>query len=390
MLICHVIPNLLTGGAETMLYRLLRHWRRADAGHAVVTLTAEEGPLGDRIRELGVPVFACRMAKPAPGVRSVARLLRIVSQLRPSLLHGWLYHGNLAAWLAGRLQRPPIPVLWSVHGMNGNLRREKPGTRLVIRLGGLLAGTVGAVVAPTQAAAAIHAEALGYRRARWERIPNGFDPLLFAPDARARLRVREELGAAPETLLVGMIGRYHPVKDHRNFLEAAARIPQASVRFVLAGRGVDSANPALSALIERLGLRGRVHLLGERADLPALLPALDIAVSSSVSECFPLSIGEAMACGVPCVVTRAGDAPLLVGGAGLVAPPQDPQALAAACQELISAGPERRRALGLLARDRILTHFSLPAVAREYERLYRRLTRDREVSQETRICSLVR
>jgi glycosyltransferase involved in cell wall biosynthesis len=389
MLICHVIPNLLTGGAETMLYRLLRHWRGTESRHAVVALTAEAGPLGERIRELGVPVFACRMPKPVPGPAPVARLVRIVSQLHPSVLHGWLYHGNLAAWLAGRLRQPPLPVLWSVHGMNGDLRREKPGTRLVIRLGGLLAGTVAAVVAPTQAAAAIHAEALGYRRARWEWIPNGFDPDLFAPDPCARLRVRREFGVAPETLLAGMIGRYHPVKDHRNFLEAAALIPHANVRFVLAGRGVDAANPELAALVTRLGLAGRVHLLGERPDLPGLLPALDLAVSSSVSECFPLSIGEAMACGVPCVVTRVGDAPFLVGSAGLVVPPRDPQALAAACRELINAGPERRRALGRLARDRIVTHFSLPAVAQQYERLYRRLAQQEDISQETRVCRLV-
>jgi glycosyltransferase involved in cell wall biosynthesis len=272
--------------------------------------------------------------------------------------------------------------------MNADLRREKPGTRLVIRLGGLLAGTVPAVVAPTRAAAAVHAEALGYRRARWEWIPNGFDPAVFAPNAQARRRVREELGVAPETVLVGMIGRYHPVKDHRNFLEAAARIADDRVRFVLAGRGVDAANPELSALIGRLGLRGRVYLLGERQDLPALLPALDLAVSSSVSECFPLSIGEAMACGVPCVVTQAGDAPFLVGRAGLAAPPGDARALAAACRQLIEAGPERRRALGLLARDRILTHFSLPAVAQQYERLYRRLAQGGEVSEETCLCSL--
>ena len=105
--------------------------------------------------------------------------------------------------------------------------------------------------------------------------------------------------------------------------------------------------------------------------MPRINAVLDIACSSSWSEGFPNSIGEAMACGVPCVVTCVGDSDYLVGDTGLAVPARNPQALAQAICQLIEAGPAARRQLGAAARRRIESEFSLPAIARRYEELYR-------------------
>jgi glycosyltransferase involved in cell wall biosynthesis len=101
-----------------------------------------------------------------------------------------------------------------------------------------------------------------------------------------------------------------------------------------------------------------------------VLAALDIATSASYSEGFPNAIGEAMCCGVPCVVTDVGASASLVGEAGLVIPPRNAEALTAAWRELIDCGPDRRRELGLHGRERIATHFAMASVARHYEELY--------------------
>ncbi|HNR50781.1 MAG TPA: glycosyltransferase, partial [Deltaproteobacteria bacterium] len=121
-----------------------------------------------------------------------------------------------------------------------------------------------------------------------------------------------------------------------------------------------------------------IHLMGHRDDIPRVLNALDIASSSSISEGLPNAIGEAMATGVPCVVTDAGDSALLVGDTGIVVPKRDPEALCAAWQRLLDAGPDSRRAMGERARKRIMDHYSLQAMINRYEDLYRNLTSGRE------------
>jgi glycosyltransferase involved in cell wall biosynthesis len=101
-----------------------------------------------------------------------------------------------------------------------------------------------------------------------------------------------------------------------------------------------------------------------------LAAALDISVSSSWGESCPIVIGEAMACGVPCVVTDVGDAGWIVGDTGLVVPPRDAGALAVACETLIESGSQRRQAMGLLARTRVAEHFPLQSIMGRYEDLF--------------------
>jgi glycosyltransferase involved in cell wall biosynthesis len=139
---------------------------------------------------------------------------------------------------------------------------------------------------------------------------------------------------------------------------------------MLVGRGVDDDNTELRRLIQESGLAGRTHLLGERDDVPRLTAALDVFSLSSYCESFPNVIGEAMACGVPCVVTDVGDASLIVEETGRVVPPRDPSALAGAWAEMIELGEERRAALGRAALARVRGLFPVKSVVRRYEALY--------------------
>src|SRR5205085_6546417 len=132
------------------------------------------------------------------------------------------------------------------------------------------------------------------------------------------------------------------------------------VRFLLCGEGTE----AVAGAIAEAGLRDRFLLLGRRDDVPRIMNALDIAtLCSAAGEAFPLVVGEAMACGVPCVVTDLGDCSHVVGETGRVVPPQDPEALVRAWEELVVLAPEDRRRLGLAARQRIERLFSLRKIA---------------------------
>ena len=377
--VLHVINDLSIGGAEMMLYKLLSG---ADTGrfrHAVVSL-GRPSKLDERVEALGVPVqhIGMRPAKP-PTPTQLWRLASVVRRPAPDLIHGWMYHGCLAAGLARATAARRAPTVWSVHSCNDDLTLEKRMTAAIIRLCGRLSRSPARIVYVSEESRRRH-EAMGYRAGRAVVIPNGFDMTHFAPSSEARAAVRAELGVSEDHLLIGLIGRFHPMKDHINFLRAAALLSEdyPAARFLLVGREVDDYNPTLRGLIAECGLEGRAHLLGERADVHRLIAASDIcSLSSSYGESFPLVVGEAMACGVPCVVTDVGDAGVLVGETGLVVPPQDSAALAEAWRELIRLGPPGRIRLGEAARERIRENFLLASVIARYEALYREVLRDR-------------
>jgi glycosyltransferase involved in cell wall biosynthesis len=369
--IVHVISGLLTGGAESMLYKLLRHMNGARFEHVVVSLADGDWPMTARIESLGVPVLRCGMRVGLPDPVSAAKALRLIRGLGPDLLQGWMYHGNLAALAAAKLSAP-VPVVWNICATISTLRKAKLSTAVAIWLGARLSRWPGRIISDSKASARIHQDELKFCATRWEVIPNGFDTEQFQPCGQARAAVRAELSLPGDALLFGLIGRYHPVKDHAGFLEAAALLRRREPRahFLLAGRGVGD-NPVLAGQARELGLAGAVQFMAETMDVPRLASALDIAVSSSYSESLPTVIGEAMSCGVPCVVTDVGDSAWLVGDTGMVAPTRNPAALADACAQLAAAGAERRRALGQAARQRIIQEFSLDAFAARYERVYR-------------------
>jgi len=360
-----------------MLYKLLSHGDPRGFRPAVVSL-GRRSTLDARIEALGVPVYRIGMRPSSPPTpRQLGRLYSAVRRFKPDVIQGWMYHGCLAAELARASAARRAPVVWSVHSCNDDLTLEKRMTAAIIRLCARLSSRPARIIYVSEASRRQH-EAMGYSPENALVIPNGFDTTRFAPSTEARAAVRAELGVSEDELLIGLVGRFHPMKDHINFLRAASLLSEDNhaARFLLVGREVDADNPVLRRLLARWGLEGRAHLLGERSDIPRLIAASDIcSLSSSYGESFPLVVGEAMACGVPCVVTDVGDAAKLVGPTGLVVPPRDSEALAEAWRELIRLGSAGRAQLGEAARERVREHFHLAAVTGQYEALFRSVLR---------------
>lgn len=351
-----------------MLHKLLSRLDHSRFASAVVSLTPT-GRVGARIAGLGIAVESLGMKRGLPSPVALGRLGKVLRRMRPDVVQGWMYHGNVAAWLGRATHAGETPLICSVRHSLADLGGEKRTTRWMIRLGARVSRSSTAVVYNSDVAARQH-EALGYVKDRTVVIPNGFDVETFRPDAGARATLRNELGLGPDTVLIGLIGRYHPVKNHADFIRAGDSLKNTQAHFVMAGSGVDRRNEELMRRIRAAGLQDRVHLLGERDDMPNVHAALDIATSASTSEAFPNVIGEAMACGVPCVVTGVGDSAAVVGDTGVVVPPKDPQRLAGGWERLLSVSREERAQLGRRARQRIEQHYSLASVVRQYERLY--------------------
>lgn len=369
--VTHVISSLETGGAEMMLLKLLGASNHERWNARVVSLR-DRGTIGEEVEGCGVPVVTLGLKGSWPGPVAAWRLRRELRANAPSVLLGWMYHGNLAALFGSVLAGRQVPLLWNIRYTPGDLGLEKRTTAAAIRLSARLSGRATRIIYNSRAGATRH-EQLGYSATRAVVIPNGFDTERFAPSPTARATWRARLGVSDEVILIGRFGRYHAMKDYHGLLSAAAQLVQEvpGVRFVLAGKNVDQRNGELVALIASLGLGDAVTLLGEVRPTNGLMAALDIACSSSsYGEAFPNVLGEAMACAVPSVVTDVGDSAWIVGNSGAVVPPRNPEALAATLRVFIERGPAYRAGLGAKARQRVIEKFSIQQVLREYEQLF--------------------
>jgi len=370
--IVHVVTGLETGGAEMMLYKLLSELTEKPCWRNRVVSLMEEGPIGEKIRSLGVPVSSLGMDRGRIQVSKVIRLFQIMREQKPDIVQTWMYHADLIGGVVGRLGSK-TPVLWNIRSSTLDPLEEKRSTIWTAKACAFLSKWIPArIVTCAQVAAQVHAD-LGYDASKMRVIPNGFETDHFRPDPQAYMDVRCQLGIAEENPIVGMVGRFHAQKNHEMLIRAAYRVQEKipDVQFVLCGDNVTWENKSLTSWIKQEGLEKHFHLLGRRDDIPRITASFDIAVlSSSFGEAFPNVVGEAMACGVPCVVTDVGDAASIVGGTGRVVSPDEDKEFAKACIELLNLAPHQRKNLGQEARQRVVDEYSLPAVARMYCSLY--------------------
>lgn len=362
----HVISGLGDGGAEAVLSRLLVNDRTNS--HHVVSLS-NEGKYGEMLRQAGVPVTSLGMRAGRPAPYKAMRLVRLIARKKPDAVQTWMYHadflGGLAARLAGCRR-----VIWTLHNATLGPILSKRTTRMLSRINAPLSHWVPErIISCSEHGAAIH-KAAGYCVDRFEIVPNGYDTENFKPDQQAGRAVRAGLGIGPDEIVLGCVARFDPHKDHASLLAAASELARDGCEFklLLVGTGVTPDNTVLTDSIARAGLGERIHLLGQRHDVPAVMNALDLHVLTSRGEAFPNVLCEAMACGTPCVATDVGDCALIIGDAGVICPQGDARAIAAAIRRLLANSS--RDALAKRARERIVERFSLGAMREGYSRVW--------------------
>lgn len=369
-----VITGLGTGGAEMMLYKFLTRLNRDRFSPTVISML-KGGVFVPRVEALDIPVFDLGMKPGVLNPIALPRLIKLLKQIQPDVIQGWMYHANLIAQLANFLSGCKVPLFWSIHHSVDSLKAEKFTLASTIKLTAWLSSPVNKVVFSAAKGLKQHIN-LGYDAHNALSISDNFDISKYKPAANPNFNLRQTLNLPEDSILIGSVARYHPMKDHANLIEAAAKLiancPQ--VHFILVGPNVDQQNPTLSEQIERLDIAEKIHLLGERQDIPDIMTSLDIfTTSSAYGESFPNVLGEAMSCQIPCVATNIGDSPAIVADTGIVVPPKDPEALAQAWQDLIDLGSDKRSQLGIKARNHIETNFNLDGLnsfVRKYELLY--------------------
>lgn len=370
MRILHVITALRVGGAERMLLKLVNAHALSHCEHRVVAMLPR-GAMADTLRASGVSVQEVDFLGGIPVVNGALRLAKAARAFDPDIVQGWLYHGNLGALLARAALRRRVPLVWGIRQSLASLEGENWFARVGIALNRAASAHPDRLLFNSRTSLAQH-RARGFDVAHSDYLPNGFESTAFAPDAQARAQWRSAWGVDDGTVVFGVLARYHPFKDHAGFVQAARQVLAArpASRFVLAGTDIHEGNEALMRCIREAGLERHVYLLGEQRAVAGVLSALDVSVSSSTVEAFSNSIGEAMSCGLPSVVTDVGDSGAIVGEAGRVVPARDPAALADAMVAMHDLGKAGRAALGARARQRVMAEFDIEAIASRYSALY--------------------
>lgn len=354
-----------------MLARLLEHWDRQRFTGTVISL-GSAGHVGERIAGSGIRTIGLGLSRAFPNPVGLARLVRLLRQEQPDVVQTWMYHADVVGGIAARLAGVPA-VAWNIRHSDLDPHAIRRRTIWIARAAARLSTRIpDIIVCCSRRAMTTHA-GLGYDAARMRYIPNGFDTRAFQPDPGAREEVRKELNIHPSAPIVGLVGRFAPMKDHATFFAAAGSLQRElpDTHFVLCGGEITADNARLVELARGSGVIDQCRFLGVREDMSRVTNAFDVAVSASSSgEGFSNVLGEAMASGVPCVTTDVGDSASIVANTGIVVPPGDPTALATGMADILSAEPPRRHSLGQAARARIIDQFGLEATTGRYEALY--------------------
>lgn len=373
MRLLHIITGLNNGGAEATLYRLVTAgWQNT---HQVISLTGS-GLYGDRLTAGGIPVHTLNMPRGRITLSGLLKLYRLIQAINPDVIQTWMYHadliGGIVAYLTGKRA-----IVWNIRATRLKPEHISRSPRLIVRLCRLLSRVVPKIIIVNSARGRDIHSGWGYPENKMVVVANGYDLSQLRPDANARVKVRDELCMEQDQILLGMVARWDPLKDHANLITALSLLKAEELPYwkcVLVGPDMDGNNKGLSELLEKHRVRDRVILIGPRHDIPAIMNALDLHVLSSVVDAFPNVVAEAMACCTPAVVTDVGDAALIVGETGWVVPTSNARALASALTESMLGMTDRetwsqRKAA---CRVRIAENFGLERMVTAYSRIWRR------------------
>ncbi len=355
------IRSLNAGGAERQL--MVTAKGLAKRGYKVTVLTFYSGGFyADELKNTQVQLLSLDKKGRWDVFGFLWCLCKILRQQSPDVIYSFLGTANIfTVLICPFIYRTKL--VWGVRASNMDLDKYDWLSRWSYRLECNLSKFADLIIANSNAGKD-YAVAHGFPKEKMVVIPNGINTNKFRPDKTTGKQLREAWGVSENEKLIGVVGRIDPMKGLPTFLEAVNIIRQShsQVRFVWVGTGDADYEQSMHQLAEQLGLGKAMIWAGRHSDMLAVYNAFDMASSSSYGEGFPNVLGEAMACGVPCVVTDVGDSAMLVGDTGFVVSAKDSQALAAAWSKVLSFNNIEFKNLSVVARDRVVNEFSINAL----------------------------
>jgi glycosyltransferase involved in cell wall biosynthesis len=361
-----LIPTLELGGAQRQLVELIKGLDKTRFGVTLVTFLDGGGMRSEIEGKSGVKVLSLEKRGKRGILPFLFRLWRVAREVRPQIIYGYMSLASEFCLLIGWLVR--TKVVWSLRASNVDYAQYNWALGCTFRAGAWLSRLADLVIVNSVAGKQYHLDH-GYDSRNMVVISNGIDTEYYRPDLEARHSTRKKWSISEHETVIGLVGRVDIMKGHPTFLRAAAELAKESpnVKFVCVGYGPESYMSELRIMGDKLGLRDRLIWAGSSNCMVAIYNALDFLTSTSIGEGFSNVIGEAMACGVPCVVTDVGDSALIVGETGSIVPPNAPSVVAKAWRDWLSMPKETLSARRLQARSRIESNFSLRAMVTKTE-----------------------
>lgn len=360
--ILFVTTTIDRGGAETLLLNAVEALKEEHEIH--VLFFKGQGTLLPQFRSIGIEPQRF-------GPRTLLSTLRLLRHDRDCIIQGWMYHGNLLASLLYLLSCRCGKLFWAVHHSADAYASGSAMAQIRLKVTALFSRLPQKTVYVSQHIRDEHIS-YGYCSKNTAVIHNGIDPEEFSPDPESGQKLRLELGISENDVVLGAVGRNHPIKDYKTFFRAVTRLlpNNTNLHVIIVGRDLTLAGFAnqLSALNDA-ELR-RIHLLGERNDVPQILAAMDIYALSSLSESFSLSLIEALATLHCCVSTDVIFFRHLFPSALRSFPPHDAQGMAKQVQYYLDMPSSQRTRLGEEARAIVQQNFSLEAMLLRYKTLW--------------------
>lgn len=374
MKVLHVISGLTTGGAEMMLAKLAIADKETHQEILCLRNDADSA-IARQLADRNIVCHFIGVQQPMQILTKQLEAKKILNSFSPDIIHCWMYHANVMGWLMNILS-PGHSLLWNVRHSLHDIAQESKSVRLSITLNKLLSSKPDCILFNSHKSLDQHLD-YGFKPRRYQFMPNGFNEIEFSPSARKKSLARDQLGIEQDRLIFGNVARFHPMKGQTKLLSAAKKYTKLypNALFVFVGNRMDNNNTQLTQLINQYGLKDNVLLLGEMTDLASLTPMFDVGIScSSWGEGFSNAIGEAMACGIPCIATDVGDSAQIVGDYGLVIEPDNKEQLLQALITITELGDLERQTLGQRARQKIVSNYGIQAIANQYRTLYQTLS----------------
>ena len=371
-MVLFIIRSLDVGGTERQLTNLLTNLKGRDISYKLVILY-NQGKYIQELLENHIEIISLYKSGRWDILGFIKRLIAMIRREKPDVIYSLLGTPNILTALI-KVASPKIRIVWGIRASNMDWSYYDWLHRLSYEIEKKLSFIPDRIIC-NSVAGKKHAIANKFPANKIEVIPNGINISILYQNQLAREKLRSDWKIDDNIVLIGLVGRLDPMKDHWTFIKAAAVLAKIrkDVRFLCIGSGPDNYFSKLYSFSRSLGLEDKMLWIKYRSDMAAVYNAMDIACSSSISEGFPNIIGEAMSCGVPCVVTDVGDSAILVNDVGVVVPPKNPPALAEGLHCMIKKIEKHSRELSMKARNRIIENYDIDKMVNQTERVLKDL-----------------
>lgn len=368
MKVLHIITSLNQGGAENALYSLITNDNNLTKSFVISLI--DSSIYADKLTAHGIEVHSLGFPRGQLTLKGIIKLSKLIRKINPDIVQTWMYHADLIGGIIARFLGYKN-IVWGIVHFNLNPKLMSFSTYYIIKLCALLSGVIPQkIICCSFRAAQVHYK-FGYSEGKITTINLGYDINKFVIDNELKKSAKNQFGIRDTEIILGCVGRWNPDKDHTNLLRALAILkddyPQVYCSMV--GTNIDNQNDELNKLIhDVLGENNKLILNGWVENVIYVMNSFDLLVLPSVGEAFPNVVAEAMALGIPCVVTDVGDAAEIVGETGWVVPVSNPNALA---QAIIMAIDEMQNTdkwdnRSVECRQRIINNYSLEKMTNCY------------------------